>query len=189
MYKHIKFIHFVCNRAITTTENGCCVATCANIGLTSWKYCQCKCVSAVQFANQTCFTTCIYPDSKVHGANTGPIWGRQDPGGLHVGPMNFVIWVPFLLLSYFSVVVCLTWLFHHTLAVSYISRESWVLCLLLLSLTVCANNRINYDPIVVVVFFAHHTTPLSSVCRPIWKCWNFWNACQVHFVSNVSKIR
>ena len=26
------------------------------------------------------------PDSKVHGANIGPIWGRQDPGGPHVGP-------------------------------------------------------------------------------------------------------
>ena len=22
-----------------------------------------------------------YPDSKVHGTNMGPIWGRQDPGG------------------------------------------------------------------------------------------------------------
>ena len=22
----------------------------------------------------------------------GPIWGQQDPGGPHVGPMNFVIW-------------------------------------------------------------------------------------------------
>ena len=32
------------------------------------------------------------PDSKVHGANMGPIWGRQAPGGPHVGPMNFVIW-------------------------------------------------------------------------------------------------
>ena len=31
-------------------------------------------------------------DSKVHGANMGPIWGRQDPGGPHVGPVNFVIW-------------------------------------------------------------------------------------------------
>ena len=29
------------------------------------------------------------PYSKVHGANKGPIWGRQDPGGSHVGPMNF----------------------------------------------------------------------------------------------------
>ena len=34
-----------------------------------------------------------YPDSKVHEANMGPIWGRQDPGGPHVSPMNFDIWV------------------------------------------------------------------------------------------------
>ena len=34
----------------------------------------------------------IIPDSKVHGANMGPIWGRQDPGGPHIGPMNFAIW-------------------------------------------------------------------------------------------------
>ena len=33
------------------------------------------------------------PDSKVHGANMGPIWGRQVPGGPHVGPMNLAIWV------------------------------------------------------------------------------------------------
>ena len=31
-------------------------------------------------------------NSKVHGANMGPIWGRQSPGGPHVGPMNFAIW-------------------------------------------------------------------------------------------------
>ena len=31
-------------------------------------------------------------DSKVHGANIGPIWGQQDPGGPHVGPMNLAIW-------------------------------------------------------------------------------------------------
>ena len=36
-----------------------------------------------------------YPDSKIHGANMGPIWGRQDPGGPHVVPMNFAIWVDF----------------------------------------------------------------------------------------------
>ena len=24
-----------------------------------------------------------HPDSKVHGTNMGPIWGRQDPGGPH----------------------------------------------------------------------------------------------------------
>ena len=35
----------------------------------------------------------VYPDSKVHEANMGPIWGRQDQGGPHVGPMNLAIWV------------------------------------------------------------------------------------------------
>ena len=32
------------------------------------------------------------PDSRVHVAHMGPIWGRQDAGGPHVGPMNFAIW-------------------------------------------------------------------------------------------------
>ena len=32
------------------------------------------------------------PDIKVHGANMGPILGRQDPGGPHVGPMDLAIW-------------------------------------------------------------------------------------------------
>ena len=39
----------------------------------------------------------VAPDSKVHGANVGPIWGRQDPVGPHVGPMNLAIWGSFLL--------------------------------------------------------------------------------------------
>ena len=33
-----------------------------------------------------------FPDSNVHGANMGPIWDSQDPGGPHVGPMNISIW-------------------------------------------------------------------------------------------------
>ena len=33
----------------------------------------------------------IIPDSKIQGANKGPIWGPQDPGGPHVGPMNLDI--------------------------------------------------------------------------------------------------
>ena len=32
-----------------------------------------------------------YPDSKVHRANMGPIWGRHDPCGPHIGPMDFII--------------------------------------------------------------------------------------------------
>ena len=41
--------------------------------------------------NKRATHTQSHPDSKVRGANKGPIWGRQDPGGPHVGPMNFVI--------------------------------------------------------------------------------------------------
>ena len=33
-----------------------------------------------------------HPDGKVHGTNMEPTWGRQDPGGPHVGPMNLAIW-------------------------------------------------------------------------------------------------
>ena len=34
-----------------------------------------------------------FPDCKVHGANMGPIWDRQDPSGPHIGPINFAICV------------------------------------------------------------------------------------------------
>ena len=37
-----------------------------------------------------------YPDSKVHGGYMGFIWGRQELGGPHVGPMILVVWVIFL---------------------------------------------------------------------------------------------
>ena len=32
------------------------------------------------------------PDSKAHGANMWPIWGRQDPGGSRADPMSLAIW-------------------------------------------------------------------------------------------------
>ena len=40
------------------------------------------------------------PDSKVHGAYMAPTWGRQDPGGPHVGPMILAIWVGLKLASH-----------------------------------------------------------------------------------------
>ena len=33
----------------------------------------------------------VFPDSKVHGANMGPIWVLSAPDGPHVGPMNLAI--------------------------------------------------------------------------------------------------
>ena len=47
------------------------------------------------YTSQRC-TLCLekqgVPDSKIHGANVGPTWGRQDPGGPHAGHMNLAIW-------------------------------------------------------------------------------------------------
>ena len=36
----------------------------------------------------------------------GPIWGRQDPGGPHVGPMDFAIW-ELLSIQLISVKICI----------------------------------------------------------------------------------
>ena len=47
------------------------------------------------------------PDSKVHGANTGPIWGRHNPGEPHIGPMNFAIWEVFRCMSSISALASL----------------------------------------------------------------------------------
>ena len=38
--------------------------------------------------------TINYPDSKVHGANTGPTWVLPAPDGPHLGLMNLAIRVP-----------------------------------------------------------------------------------------------
>ena len=43
-----------------------------------------------------CCRTDGNPDSQFHGADMGPIWDRQDPGGPHVGPMSFAIWEAFV---------------------------------------------------------------------------------------------
>ena len=43
-------------------------------------------IHAMKFQSSKC------PYSKVHWTNMGPILGRQDPCGPHVGPMNFAEW-------------------------------------------------------------------------------------------------
>ena len=64
----------------------------------------------------------IYPDSKVHGVNMGPIWGRQDPGGPHVGPVNFAIWVYFLASKCF--VLASPMISHHETLISIIWKPA-----------------------------------------------------------------
>ena len=69
-------------------------------------------MSAASYAN---------PDSKVHEANMGPIWGRQDPGGPHVGPMNLAIWEHHLSEAGAWVVSCAT----HSL-IHVITTPIWI---------------------------------------------------------------
>ena len=48
--------------------------------------------TSVTVLSLMCWT---FPDNTVHGANMGPTWGLQDPGGPHVSHMKLAIWVAF----------------------------------------------------------------------------------------------
>ena len=62
-------------------------------GLMQWQYFMKPWLPSVPHTHDVVVRDVVaIPDSKVHGANTGPIWGRQEQGGPHVGPMNFDIW-------------------------------------------------------------------------------------------------
>ena len=71
------------------------------IKMTKFHACTTKCqifshiawiITICLFGTEASITTEAIPDSKVHGANMGASWGRQDPGGPRVAPMNFAIW-------------------------------------------------------------------------------------------------
>ena len=82
------------------------------------------------------------------------------------------------MLSYFSVVVCLIWLYCHILSsFIYISREYWdlvsIICVQSIDVQsmVFANDRILYGLSGRVRLFEDHTISLSSLCRLIWRHW------------------
>ena len=64
----------------------CCYITCVDMLGTV------MCVRGRTGQKQTPMAWQPTPDSNIHGAKMGPIWGRQDPGGPHVGLMSFAIW-------------------------------------------------------------------------------------------------
>ena len=76
--------------------------------------------------NGTPLSTWIIPDSKVPGANMGPIWGRQNPGGPHVGTMNLAIWDAtchaILKASCLFIRTCLS--FHHDIHIRWHNSSS-----------------------------------------------------------------
>ena len=89
-----------------------------------------------------------FPDNKVHGTNLGPIWGRHDPGGPHVGPMSLATWVWMGRISQWYIPVCL----HHEIFHIYSRKAVFFFFLLLCNFVMCVNNRIQYGPMVVFVF-------------------------------------
>ena len=81
--------------------------------------------------------------------------------------------------------VCRRWLYDRMLSFSYISWESWVMCLLLLcSRMMSATNRVHYHPIAVFVCLYitlphyHHYSDLSKDIE-LLKCLS------IHSASNV----
>ena len=66
-------------------------------------------------------------DSKVHGADMGPIWGRQDPGGPMVAPWTllsgerrYVLWEAVLLYA--------TQPSYYISVPTKMERSEWIMC-------------------------------------------------------------
>ena len=76
-----------CN--VTVRSHRCCAEQIDVYRLRAWR------ITRGHGGSYRCIVHENYPDSKVHGANMGPIWGRQDPGGPHVGHTNLAILVGF----------------------------------------------------------------------------------------------
>ena len=88
--KNFRHLNTVCKMASVSSRPQCVKAD-TTLVRQSWRM---NC--SYPLTNMTGDELINYPNSKVRGANMGPIWGRQDPGGPHVGPMNFAIWVCYI---------------------------------------------------------------------------------------------
>ena len=88
----------------------------------------------------------------------GPTWGRQDPGGPHVGPMNPAIWVINASVSYNAHSAFLYNIFHVCLA-SLLTARSSVLAADALYIEI-AFSQIEYE-------IAQQFGGLSAVCKTI----------------------
>ena len=106
-----------------------------------------------------------FPESKVHGANMGPIWGRQDPGGPHV--------VPWTLLSGWSFVMGI-----HRSPVDSLHKVQWREALSF-SFTFAwtnswANNRDAAVPIMTSLQWANRQSLLTPGMKQYNAVWNYW---------------
>ena len=79
-----------------------CITTCCRTSYKPWfvsvtaqftDACMCDMASVCWSVSFLCFSRVyVYLDTFLISRFLGPIWGRQDPGGPHVVPMNFAIW-------------------------------------------------------------------------------------------------
>ena len=87
--------YFVLDSLMLGQSYGCFRASQIILNDIGWTCCQP--IPTNRAKRELCANSCgalyTYPNSKVHGAHMGPIWSRQDPGGPHVGPKDFAIWV------------------------------------------------------------------------------------------------
>ena len=81
------------SQCLVTREYQSGIQSAVSYWMSQGKYTESYILSPKTICLQAALVFQFNPDSKVHGANMGSIWGRQDPGEPHVGPINFVIHV------------------------------------------------------------------------------------------------
>ena len=114
----------------------------------------------------------VFPDSKVHGGNMGPIWGRQDPSGPHVGPMNLAIWVVDRVLAKqmkYSVGFWIFSLFHKFYTAGHGWRIFCVWGIQYVLLCGCYILMCSVKCFVLFVWWYREFTGSIQICR-IWHC-------------------
>ena len=94
------------------------------------------------------------PDNKAHGANMGPIWGRHDPGGPHVVPMNLAIWARYWLVENMYLILVLTSVMSIYVFNNY---PSLPFCGVFIILTYAGNGQRHW-------FYAPESVPMLMEC-------------------------
>ena len=77
------------------------------------------------------FSLHYIPDSKVHGANMGPIWGGQDPGGPMLAPWTLLSGIPYYIFDKLNHI-------NLSLLIDHIGCLHGVMMMRMLKYTTCA---------------------------------------------------
>ena len=104
----------------------------------------------------------------------GPIWSRLDPGGPHVGPINFAIWVGIWNLCQVYSDQCVS-MIKSILSITFYAMYG--LCVLNLHISLLVNVRILVRSLVLWIFshclWLGHETIVYAVCLAMFRYWRF----------------